>query len=137
MSYKYHEINYVQKLSDLTPDEQEYIRKEWNILCAREKRNTSEYVFMQKQNGRFIRAERRRISSNPYYGCGGGYWKIQYGSCKCWGMRKDVLGWYNPEPVDKLFSALILQDGERIQIPDRVHTKKDVLELATKLGFEL
>lgn len=44
MSYKYSEIKGGRKLSEMTADEQAYIRKEWNRLCARKSVNNSECV---------------------------------------------------------------------------------------------
>ena len=137
MSYKYAEIAGGRKLSEMTADEQSYIRKEWDRLCARGTENTSERVFIQKPNGRFFEATRGRIAANRYIGCAGGYWAIRYGNCKCWGFKKDPFGTYFPDAMEKYFSALTKTTGETINIPRSVHTKKDVLGLAIKLGFEL
>lgn len=137
MSYKYAEIAGGRKLSEMTADEQAYIRKEWERLCSRESVNTSEYVFIQKPNGRFFKAIRGRIAANRYTGCAGGYWSIRYGDCKRWGFKKDPFGTYYPDAMDKCFSALARTTGETINIPSSVHSKKDVLALAQKLGFEI
>jgi len=137
MSYKYAEIAGGRKLSEMTADEQAYIRKEWDRLCARESVNTSERVFIQKPNGRFFEATRGRIAANRYTGCAGGYWSVRYGDCKRWGFKKDPFGTYYPDAMEKYFSGLTLTTGETINIPSSVHSKKDVLALAQKLGFEL
>lgn len=137
MSYKYSEIKDGRKLSEMTAGEQAYIRKEWYRLCARESVNTSEYVLIQKPNGRFFEATRGRIAANRYTGCAGGYWSIRYGNCKCWGFKKDPFGTYYPDAMEKCFSALQRTTGETVNIPSSVHSKKDVLALAQKLGFEI
>ena len=137
MSYKYHEICNGRKLSEMTEQEQAYIRKEWDRLCARENSNTSEYVFIQKADGHFFEAIRGRIAANRYTGCAGGYWSVRYGTCKRWGFKKNPFGLFDPEPIDKYFSGIDYPDGKHVQIPSSVHTKKDVLELAKKLGFEI
>lgn len=137
MSYRYQEIKDGRKLSEMTASEQEYIHAQWDRLCARESVNNSEFVFSQKANGRFFRAIRGRIAANRYTGCAGGYWAVRYGDCRRWTFKKNPFGMYDPEPVDKCFSALRLENGERIEIPSTVHTKKEVLELAKKLGFEI
>ena len=137
MSYKYFEIAGGRKLSEMTADEQAYICKEWERLCARGTVNTPERVFIQKANGRFFEATRGRIAANRYLGCAGGFWSVRYGNCKCWGFKKDPFGTYYPDTTEKYFSALNLATGEKVTIPRSVHSKKDVLELAQKLGFEL
>ena len=137
MSYKYFKIKDGRKLSEMTADEQAYIRKEWDRLCARESINTSECVFIQNPNGRFFEATRKRIEANRYRGCKGGYWSIRYGDCKRWGFKKDPFGGYYPDAVKKYFSGINYPDGTHVEIPSFVHTKKDVLALAQKLGFEM
>lgn len=137
MSYKYSEISGGRKLSEMTADEQSYIRKEWDRLCDRESINTPERVFIQKPNGRFFEATRGRIAANRYTGCAGGYWSVRYGDCRRWGFKKNPFGQYEPEQKDKYFSGLTLTTGETINIPSSVHTKNDVLALAQKLGFEI
>lgn len=137
MSYKRYEIQGGRKLSEMTEQEQAYIRKEWDRLCARESINNSEYVFIQKPDGHFFEARRGRIAANRYAGCAGGYWSVRYGDCRRWGFEKNPFGEYDPEPMNKYFSAVNFSDGTRIEIPASVHTKKDVLELAQKLRFEL
>ena len=137
MSYKYFEIKDGRKLSEMTADEQAYIRKEWDRLCARESVNTSEYVFIQKPNGRFFEATRGRIAANRYEGCAGGYWSVRYGDCKRWGFKKDPFGGYYPNAVNQYFSGINYPDGTHVEVPSSVHTKKDVLDLAQKLGFEM
>ena len=136
MSYRYSEMEKVRKLSETTESEQVYIRKEWERLCARENINNSENIFFQKQNGRFFKAIREH--ENAIRGCGstGGYWTIRYGSCRHWGFSKDPFGGYYPDVKDKYYSALKKDSGELIIIPSSVHTKKETLELAKKLGFE-
>ena len=136
MSYKHYEIKGGRKLSEMTEQEQAYIRKEWERLCARETINTPEYVFIQKADGHFFKAERGRIAANRYTGCAGGYWSIRYGVCNRWGFKKNPFGEYDPEPIEKTFSSTNLT-GETINIPSSVHTKKDVLGLAQQLGFAL
>ena len=54
MSYKYSEIKDGRKLSEMTEQEQAYIHKEWERLCARETINTPEYVFIQKADASTI-----------------------------------------------------------------------------------
>ena len=140
MSYKHYEIKGGRKLSEMTEQEQAYIHKEWERLCARETIHTPEYVFIQKQNGRFFRATRKRdtvICGGLYRGSHGGYWVVRYGDCRRWGFKKNPFGEYDPMPVDKYFSGLTLSTGETINIPSSVHMKKDVLALAQKLGFAL
>lgn len=137
MSYKYAEIKDGRKLSEMTAEEQAYIRKEWDRLCARESINTSEYVFIQKPDGHFFKAIRERIAANRYTGCAGGFWSIRYGDCKRWGFKKDPFGKYYPDATEKCFSALKRTTGETINIPSSVYSKKDVLALAKKLGFEM
>ena len=137
MSYKYCEIQGGRKLSEMTEWEQEYIRKEWDRLCARGTVNNSERIFIQKPNGKFFEAIRGRIAANRYTGCAGGYWSVRVGDCRRWGFKKNPFGQYDPEPVDKHFSGWRLANGEIVNIPSSVHTKKDVLELALKIGFEL
>lgn len=137
MSYRYFEIKDGRKLSEMTADEQAYIRKEWDRLCARKPINTSERVFVQKPNGRFFEAVRGRIAASRYNGCAGGYWSVRYGDCKRWGFKKDPFGTYYPDAKEKYFSGLALNTGETVNIPPSVHTKKDVLALAKKLGFEI
>lgn len=140
MSYKYCEIKNGFEFSELTEREQEYIRKEWERLLARETVNTPEVVFIQKPNGRFFEATRKRhaiVCDGLYRGSRGGYWSIRYGNCKRWGFTKDPFGEFYPEAKAKCFSALILETGEKINIPSSVSAKKDVLELAKKLGFEM
>ena len=137
MSYKFYEIKGGRKLSEMTEQEQTYIRNEWDRLCSRETVNTPEYIFIQKPNGRFFRATRERIAAHRYMGCAGGYWSIRYGDCTRWGFKKNILGQYDPEPMDKYFSAKTLTTGETVNIPSSVHTKKEVLALAKKLEFEL
>lgn len=137
MSYKYFEIKDGRKLSEMTADEQAYIRKEWDRLCARESVNTSERVFIQKPNGRFFEATRGRIAANRYTGCAGGYWSVRYGDCKRWGFKKDPFGGFYPDAKEKYFSGINYPDGTHVEIPSSVHTKKDVLALAKKLGFEM
>ena len=136
MSYKSYEIKGGRKLSEMTESEQVYIRNEWARLCTRETVNTSEYVFIQKPDGHFFKATRGRIAACRYTGSAGGYWSISYGVCNRWGFKKNPFGLYDPEPMDKTFSSTIIT-GETITIPSRVHTKKDVIELARKLGFEI
>ena len=136
MSYKYHEIQGGRKLSEMPESEQEYIHKEWERLCAREDVNTPELVFFQKANGRFFEARRGRIAANRYTGCAGGYWSVRYGNCKGWYFKKNPFGQFDPEQKDKYFSGLTLESGETIPVPSEVHTKKEVLELAKRLGFE-
>ena len=137
MSYKHYEIKDGRKLTEMTIDEQEYIKKTWDRLCARKPINNSELVFAQKPNGRFIEAKRGRINADRYGGCSGGYWAIQYGNCRCWGFKKNPFGEYDPEQMDKYFSSVAMSQDETIAIPRSVHTKKEVLELVKKLGFEL
>lgn len=137
MSYKRYEIQGGRKLSEMTEQEQAYIREEWDRLCARESINNSEHVFIQKPDGNFFEAQRGRIAANRYTGCVGGYWSVHYGNCRRWGFKKNPLCQYDPEPMDKYFSAVNFSDGTRVEIPASVHTKKDVLELAKKLRFEL
>lgn len=137
MSYKYAEIQGGRKLSEMTEWEQEYIRKEWDRLCARGTVNNSERVFIQKPNGKFFEATRGRIAANRYTGCAGGYWSVRVGDCRRWGFKKNPFGQYDPEPVDKYFSGWRLANGDVVNIPSSVHTKKDVLELAQKIGFEM
>ena len=137
MSYKYFEIKDGRTLSEMTADEQAYIRKEWDSLCARETVNTSERVFTQKPDGRFFEARRGRIAANRYTGCAGGYWSIRYGNCKRWGFEKNPFGQYDPIQKDKYFRRVIFPDGKHVEIPTSVHTKKDVLVLAQKLGFKI
>ena len=137
MSYKYSEIQGGRKLSEMTESEQAYINKEWERLCARENANTSEFVFFQKPNGRFFEARRGRIAANRYEGCAGGFWTVRYGNCKRWGFKKNPFGMYDPEPMNQYFSSLRRDTGEVVNIPGSVHTKKDVLELAKRLGFEM
>lgn len=136
MSYKFYEIKGVRKLSEMTADEQSYIRKEWGRLRARESYNTSEEIFFQREDGRFFKAIRGRIAASRYGGCAGGYWSIYYGDCCRWGFKKNPFGQYDPEPMDKCFSALNRADGVRVEIPKTVHTKKEALDLAKKLGFD-
>lgn len=137
MSYKHYEICNGRKLSEMTADEQAYIRKEWDRLCARESVNTSERVFIQKPDGRFFEAARGRIAALRYSGCAGGYWSIRYGNCTKWGFKKNPFGLFDPEPMNKYFSAKTLSTGEIVNIPKSVHTKKDVIELAKRLEFEI
>lgn len=137
MSYKYVEIKDGRKLSEMTEQEQAYIRKEWDRLCARESINNSEYVFIQKPDGHFFKATRERIAANRYMGCAGGYWSVRYGTCKRWGFKKDPFGGYYPDAKEKCFSGIDYLDGTHVEIPSSVHTKKDVLALAQKLGFEI
>ncbi len=137
MSYKYYEIKGGRKLSEMTADEQACIRIEWDRLCSRKTINTSEYVFIQKPNGRFFEARRGRIEANRYRGCRGGYWSVRYGDCKRWGFKKDPFGGYYPDVVSKYFSGINYPDGTHVDIPSSVHTKKDVLDLAQRLGFEM
>ena len=66
MSYKFYEIKGGRKLSEMTEQEQTYIRNEWDRLCSRETVNTPEYIFIQKPNGRFFRATRERIGPSLY-----------------------------------------------------------------------
>lgn len=137
MSYRSYEIKGGRKLSEMTESEQAYIHKEWDRLCARETVNTSEYVFIQKSNGRFFKAIRGRIAAMRYGGSAGGYWSIQYGNCLFWGFKKNPFGQFDPEPMDKFYSAKTMESGEIVNIPSKVHTKKEVIELAKKLGFEI
>lgn len=137
MSYKYSEIKDGRKLSEMTVEEQERIKKEWDRLCARETVNNSEYLFIQKANGRFIKASRGRYGAIPGRGSMGGYWSVRYGDCRRWGFSKDPFGTYYPEVKEKYYTALRKDNGELINIPSSVHTKKEVLELAKKLGFEV
>lgn len=137
MSYKYFEIKNVRTLSELTEDERVYIRKEWDRLCARETVNTPERVFIQKPDGHFFEARRGRIAANRYTGCAGGYWSVRYGTCRRWGFKKNPFGKFDPEQMDKYFSGIIYPDGGHVEIPSSVHTKKDVLELAERIGFVL
>lgn len=136
MSYKYFEIKDGRKLSEMTADEQAYINREWERLCTRPDENTSEYIFFQKANGRFFKAIRGRYGANPMNGCLGGYWTVRYGTCRAWGFCKDPFGTYYPDVKEKYYTALRRDNGELINIPSSVHTKKEVLELAKKLGFE-
>lgn len=136
MSYKYSEIQGGHKLSEMTEQEQTYVRNEWERLCNRGSVNSSERVFFKKANGVFFEATRQRIAANRYCGCAGGYWAVRYGNCKHWAFKKNVFGQYDPEQANKYFSGLRLESGEIITVPSKVHTKKDVLELAKKLGFE-
>ena len=139
MSYKYSETK-GRMLSEMTADEQEYIRKKWDRLCARETVNTSECVFIQRPDGRFFKATRGRfavVNGGLYRGSTGGYWIVRYGNCKRWGFKKDPFGTYYPDVVEKCFSGLTLATGETISVPNSVHTKKEVLALARKLKFEL
>lgn len=136
MSYKYYEIKDGRKLSEMTESEQAYIRKEWERLCARESVNNPEYFFIQKANGRFFEAIRGRVGAYPGRGSAGGYWTVRYGDCKRWGFKRDPFGNFYPDAVAKYFSGLRLENGERVNVPSSVHTKKEVLELAKKLGFE-
>lgn len=136
MSYKRYEAQSVHKLSDLTEQEQAYIRKEWDRLCSRETVNTPESVFIQKADGHFFKATRGRIAAVRHFGSAGGFWFVKYGVCNRWGFKKNVMGQYDPEPMDKSFSSTN-RTGETIAIPSKVHTKKEVLDLAKKLGFEL
>lgn len=137
MSYKYSEIHGGRKLAEMTEWEQAYIHKEWERLCSRKTVNTSEYVFAQKPNGRFFEARRGRIAASRYSGCAGGYWSIRYGDCRRWCFKKNPFGSFDPEPTDKYFGAINFENGERVVIPSSVHTKKEVLELAKKIGFEI
>lgn len=140
MSYRYAEIKGGRKLSEMTDDEQAYIRKEWDRLCARETVNTPRYVFAQKPNGRFFRAERGHhaiVNGGMWRGSDGGYWIVRYGDCKRWGFKKDPFGTYYPDAIEKYFSGLTLATGETISVPPSVHTKKEVLALAKQLGFEM
>lgn len=137
MSYKYHEIKGGRKLAEMTEQEQAYIRKEWDRLCARANVNTSESVFIQKADGHFFKATRGRIAANRYTGCAGGYWAVRYGICNRWGFKKNPFGEYDPEPMNKYFTGLKKADGTHVQIPSYIHTKKEVLALAEQLGFEM
>ena len=136
MSYKYYEIKDGRKLSEMTESEQAYIRKEWERLSARPSENNSEFVFIQKSNGKFLKAIRGRYGAIRGRGSMGGYWTVRVGDCRRWGFKKNVFGQYDPEPVDKYFSGWRLETGEIVNIPSSVHTKNEVLEWAKKLGFE-
>jgi len=137
MSYKYFEIKDGRKLSEMTEEEQAYIHQEWDRLCARKTVNTPEEVFIQKPNGRFFVARRGRIAANRYRGCAGGFWSVRYGDCRRWGFKKNPFGQFDPMPKEKCFSGLTLSTGETVNVPTSVHTKKEVVELAKRLGFEL
>ena len=137
MSYHFYEIKGGRKLSEMTAEEQALIRKEWGRLCARESVNTSERVFIQKSNGRFFEATRGRIAASRYAGCAGGYWSVRYGDCTYWGFEKNPFGQYDPMQKNKYYSGANFSDGRHVDVPKSVHTKKDVLELAQKLGFEI
>lgn len=139
MSYKHYEIKGGRKLSEMTEQEQAYIRGEWDRLCARKNVNTPELVFIQKPDGHFFKATRMRqsiVCGGMYRGSLGGSWSVRYGNCRRWGFKKNILGLYDPEPMDKTFSSTNIT-GEIVNIPSSVHTKKDVLALAAKLGFEM
>lgn len=137
MSYKHYEIRDGRKLSEMTESEQAYIHKEWDRLCERGSVNTPELVFSQKANGFFIKATRERIAAARYCGSAGGFWSVRLGNCRKWGFKKNPFGQFDPEPMEKYFSGLTLQTGETVMVPKTVHTKKEVLELVKKLGFEL
>ena len=136
MSYRYSEIK-GRKLSEMTEGEQKYVREKWETLCSRGNVDTPEIVFFQKPNGSFFKATRERIAANRYQGCAGGFWAVYYGNCKHWGFKKNVFGQYDPEQMNKYYSGLKLATGEVINVPATVHTKKEVMELAKSLGFEL
>lgn len=137
MSYKYGEIKGGRNLSEMSAEEQTYIRKEWDRLCARKSYNTSEEIFLQREDGRFFKAIRGRIAANRYTGCAGGYWSIRYGNCMRWGFKKNPFGLYDAEPMDKYYSSRTFEDGTVVNIPSSVHTKKEALELARRLGFNV
>lgn len=136
MSYNYSEIKGGRKLSEMTAEEQAYIKREWDRLCARESYNTSERIFFQREDGRFIEAIRCRIAAIRGEGSAGGYWSIRYGNCRQWGFKKNPFGSYEAEAMNRYFSSRTFDDGTVVYIPSSVHTKKEVLDLARKLRFE-
>ena len=135
MSYKYHEIKDGRKLSEMTESERASVHAKWDRLCARENVNTPEWVFIQRPNGLFLEATRERINAVRYLGCSGGYWTVRVGTCKAWKFAKNVFGSFDPEPTNKYYRAIRKESGEVVNIPETVKAKKDVIELAKKLGW--
>lgn len=135
MSYKYSEIKNGRKLSEMTESEIAYVHAKWDRLCARENVNTPEQVFIQRANGFFFDAIRIRECAIRGRGSAGCHWNVRVGTCKAWKFAKDPFGSYYPEQTDKYFTGIRKESGEVIYVPTTVKAKKDVIELAKKLGW--
>lgn len=135
MSYKYCEIKDGHKLSEMTESEIAYIHAKWERLCARANVNTSEQVFIQCPDGLFLNAVRIRESAIRGHGSAGCHWSVRVGTCKAWKFAKNPFGSYDPEQTDKYYTGIRKESGEIINVPATVKAKKDVIELAQKLGW--
>ena len=135
MSYKYCEIKGGRKLSEMTESEIAYVHAKWERLCARGNVNTPEEVFIQRPNGLFLKAIRVRECAFRYSGSAGCHWNVRVGTCKAWKFEKNPMGSYDPEQTDRYYTGIRKESGEIINVPATVKAKKDVIELAQKLGW--
>ncbi len=137
MSYPYHIAKQGLKFSQLTEGEQAYLSQEWERSINSPNVNSSEFILIHKANGFFFVASRMRINAIRGRGSDGGYWRVRYGSVKAWKFRKNPFGEFDPEITNKFYTGKRTESGDIIQVPAAVHTKKEAIDLARALGFEI
>lgn len=104
-----------------------YRNDSWNISLLNDKHNR--YFLCRRRNG--FKADVRFTSSLDCY------WEVYYGEVQ-WKFTKNVIGdlevvWFR----GKRFNRKKNPDGTIVEIPNMVTTKKEALQLAKELGFNI
>lgn len=124
-------------LSDLPQEIQDQLLKEREELWTTMKKNDAwNIVLVNKSGTRYFRAWRQNDFERWSGGSIHGWWNIRYGKV-LWDRRKWPLGGgfdYFWVLSGKMFG----KSKNGTEIPREVHTKKEVLEIAKKIGiFEI
>lgn len=117
-------------LSELPQDVQDELLAERKELLHTRKVNTPwQVVFVNKEGTRYFKAWRKN-DYQKWSGCSG-WWNVRYGRIQ-WSSERTPLGDYE---YFWMFSKTFSKSQNGTEIPREVHTKKDVLEIAKKIGI--
>ena len=121
------------KLSELPQDIQDKLIEERANLHEKWKRNTPwEVCFVNKEGTRFFSAYRKNDFAG--YGSAYGWWEIRYGAIRWQHKRENFWGFFD-EKYEWVQSELYGRSQNGTEIPEHIHTKKEVLALVKAIGI--
>lgn len=127
------------KLSELPEEIQHELRTNKPQFIKEHTWNNSYHLCLINKNGtRYFRADRICLMSKWAAFGGGSYWKIHYG-CVVWTQGHTPFGdpYYHWKLSCKAYGSVQMSNGSVINIPRYLDTKKEVIEIARKIGFEI
>lgn len=125
------------QLKDLPQEIQDKLLEERKQLCEKWHRNTPwEVCFVNKDGTRFFHAYRKNDYGSWDYGCKGGWWNVSYGVIR-WRHRVEQIKFIGEtvHHYEWVESETYKKSVNGTDVPREVHTKKEVLDLAKRIGI--